>query len=376
MQQILTDTAYPTASVQELEDLEENTTPFKAMVRNVTSQFCKAVSLAPNVSKEAASALLSFPEKGQQADFIAAQLNLSFEERQEILGELNVRRRFDLLNTYLNREVEILELRNKIYSEATGTMEEAQKEFFLRQQLRAIQEELVEGSSSNEISELREAIEAAGMSQEAKEEAERELSRMATMQQASTEYSVSRTYLDWIVNLPWSASSQDHIDVDEAERILNEDHFGLDKPKERILEYLAVRSLKADMRGPILCLVGPPGVGKTSLGKSVARAMGRDFARMSLGGVRDESEIRGHRRTYVGALPGALCRDCAGRAQTTPSSCWTRSTSWDRTIAAIPPPRCWRYSTRNRTTASSTTISTWPSICQKSCSSPRRTRCT
>jgi ATP-dependent Lon protease len=258
------------------------------------------------VSKEAASALLSFPEKGQQADFIAAQLNLSFEERQEILGELNVRRRFDLLNTYLNREVEILELRNKIYSEAAGTMEEAQKEFFLRQQLRAIQEELGEGSSSNEISELREAIEAAGMSQEAKEEAERELSRMATMQQASAEYSVSRTYLDWIVNLPWSASSQDHIDVDEAERILNEDHFGLDKPKERILEYLAVRSLKADMRGPILCLVGPPGVGKTSLGKSVARAMGRDFARMSLGGVRDESEIRGHRRTYVGALPGRI----------------------------------------------------------------------
>jgi ATP-dependent Lon protease len=306
MQQILTDTAYPTASVQELEDLEENTTPFKAMVRNVTSQFSKAVSLAPNVSKEAASALLSFPEKGQQADFIAAQLNLSFEERQEILGELNVRRRFDLLNTYLNREVEILELRNKIYSEAAGTMEEAQKEFFLRQQLRAIQEELGEGSSSNEISELREAIEAAGMSQEAKEEAERELSRMATMQQASAEYSVSRTYLDWIVNLPWSASSQDHIDVDEAERILNEDHFGLDKPKERILEYLAVRSLKADMRGPILCLVGPPGVGKTSLGKSVARAMGRDFARMSLGGVRDESEIRGHRRTYVGALPGRI----------------------------------------------------------------------
>ena len=306
MQRILTTAPYPTASVKELDDLEESTTQSEAMVRNVISQFRKAVTLAPNVSKEMGDTVDALPEQGQQADFIATQLNLDFAERQKILGELNVRRRFEILNAFVNRELEILELRNKISSEAAGTMEEAQREFFLRQQLKAIQEELGGEGSGAEIDELREAVEAAGMSQEAKEEAERELTRMANMQQASAEYSVSRTYVDWMVNLPWSASSQDDHDVDAAEKILNEDHYGLDKPKQRILEYLSVRQLKEDMRGPILCLVGPPGVGKTSLGKSVARAMGREFVRMSLGGVRDESEIRGHRRTYVGALPGRI----------------------------------------------------------------------
>ena len=306
IQRNLTDAPYPMVEVKELEDLEESSTRAEAIFRNVLGQFRKAVSLAPNVPSEMADAVLALPEKGQQADFMATQLNLDFEERQEILGELNVRRRFEILNTVLNREVEILELREKINSEAAGTMEKAQREFFLRQQLRAIQEELGDEGSTKEIDELREAIEAAGMSEEAREEADRELSRMAKMPQASPEYSVSRTYLDWLTHLPWSKSSEEDLDVDAAERLLNRDHYGLGKPKERILEYLAVRRMKRDMKGPILCLVGPPGVGKTSLGKSVANAMGREFVRMSLGGVRDESEIRGHRRTYVGALPGRI----------------------------------------------------------------------
>jgi len=317
IQRLLTDTSYPMANVQQLEDLEESSTRSEAMSRNVISQFRKAISLAPSVPTEIAETVGTLSAAGQKADFIASQLNLDFSERQEILGELNVHRRFETLNTYLNREVEILELRDKISSEAAGTMEKAQREFFLRQQLSAIQEELGDGGT-NEIDVLRESIEAAGLPAEAKTEADRELSRMASTPQASPEYSVSRNYLEWLANLPWSKSSESDLDLGAAERILNQDHYGLDKPKDRILEHLSVRRLKEDMRGPILCLVGPPGVGKTSLGKSVARAMGREFVRMSLGGVRDEAEIRGHRRTYVGAMPGGIVQSLRRAATNNP----------------------------------------------------------
>ena len=305
LERIPQDAPYPTARVKELQNIEETTAHFEALSRNVIGQFQKAVDLTPNVPREMGEAVGSLPDRGQQIDFIATQVNLDFDERQEILGELSVRRRFEIANGYLNREVEILELRQKIRSEAAGGIEEAQREFYLRQQMRAIQEELGEGESSREIDELREEIVKAGLPKEAQEEAERELGRMENMPQ-SPEYSVSRTYLDWMISVPWSVSSEDSIDVKAAARQLNRDHYGLEQPKERILEYLSVRSLKCDMRGPILCLVGPPGVGKTSLGRSVAGAMGREFVRMSLGGVRDESEIRGHRRTYVGALPGRI----------------------------------------------------------------------
>ncbi|HAA75624.1 TPA: endopeptidase La [Candidatus Latescibacteria bacterium] len=306
IQRVLTDGAGPTVLVRELEDLVENSTRFEALERNVIGQFRTAVDLAPNVPNEMAEALATLPEPGQRVDFIGTQLNLDFEERQEILGELNVRRRFELLNEFLNREVEILELRQKIQSEAAGTLKDEQREYILRQQLRAIQDELGDGAGSLEVDELREKIAEAGLPEEALAEAERELDRMAIMPQASPEYGVSRTYLDWMVNLPWSETSEDRLDVKAAEKKLDKDHFGLEKPRDRILEYLSVRNLKDDMRGPILCLVGPPGVGKTSLGRSIAESMGREFVRMSLGGVRDESEIRGHRRTYVGALPGRI----------------------------------------------------------------------
>lgn len=359
IQRKLTETSYPMASVQELEDLEETSTRSEAMVRNVTSQFRKAVSLAPNVPKEVAETVGALPETGQKADFIATQLNLDFAERQEILGELNVHRRFETLNTYLNREVEILELREKINSEAAGTMEKAQREFFLRQQLHAIQEELGEEGSTKEIDELRDSIEAAGLPPEAKQEADRELSRMASTPQTSPEYSVSRTYLDWLANLPWDNSSDGDLDLVAAERVLNQDHYGLDKPKDRILEYLSVKRMKDDMRGPILCLVGPRGSARPRWanpspvpwdGSSCACPwVGSGMSRRSAAIAAPTSE----------PCPDASCRACDGPAPTTPSSCSTRSTSWARTFAVIPHRRCWKCWIRSRTTPSSITISTW-----------------
>ena len=307
LQDVVQSQPHPLARVKTLHTVEEKNTELEALARNVFGQFKKAVALAPNVPREVNLALDALPEMAHKADFIASQLNVGFEEHQKVLAELDVYRRLESINQFLNREVEILELRQKINSEAAGSMEDAQKEYFLRQQLRAIQDELGDGDDIGvEVEDLREKVEAAGMSEEAKTEAERELKRMAHMPEASAEYTVSRTYLDWLVELPWSKRTEDQLDVSKAERILNADHYGLEKPKERILEYLSVRQLKKDMRGPIMLLVGPPGTGKTSLGKSVARALGREFVRMSLGGMRDESEIRGHRRTYIGALPGRI----------------------------------------------------------------------
>ena len=298
---------YPLARVRVLDGWAEKTNELEALSQNVMDLFKKAMDLVPNVPKELMAALDSLSEPEKKADFIASQFNLRFEERQEVLSELNLRLRFELIHKYLTREVEILELRQKIQSDAAGSMDEAQREYVLRQQLKAIREELGEGEDeAEEIEELREKIEAAGMTGEARKAADRELSRMEKMPGESAEYTVSRTYLDWLVELPWSKSSEDRIDVDRAQKILDDDHYGIEKPKDRILEYLAVRRLKDDMRGPILCLVGPPGTGKTSLGRSVARALDRTFVRISLGGVRDESEVRGHRRTYVGALPGRI----------------------------------------------------------------------
>lgn len=298
---------YPLARVRVLDGWAEKTNELEALSQNVMDLFKKAMDLVPNVPKELMAALDSLSEPEKKADFIASQFNLRFEERQEVLSELNLRLRFELIHKYLTREVEILELRQKIQSDAAGSMDEAQREYFLRQQLKAIREELGEGEDeAEEIEELREKIEAAGMTGEGRKAADRELSRMEKMPGESAEYTVSRTYLDWLVELPWSKSSEDRIDVDRAQKILDDDHYGIEKPKDRILEYLAVRRLKDDMRGPILCLVGPPGTGKTSLGRSVARALDRTFVRISLGGVRDESEVRGHRRTYVGALPGRI----------------------------------------------------------------------
>ena len=241
------------------------------------------------------------------ADIIASNLNLSTSDKQGILETFDVRERLSKVHLFLNKEVQVLELGNKIQSQVKEDMDRTQREYYLREQLKAIKKELGElDEHSAEIKELKDKIKKAKMPPEAQTAAEKELDRLAKIPPASAEYTVARTYLDWLAELPWSESTEDNLDIKEAQKILDEDHYDLEKVKKRILEYLAVRKLKASMKGPILCFVGPPGVGKTSLGKSIARTMGRKFIRISLGGVRDEAEIRGHRRTYVGALPGRI----------------------------------------------------------------------
>jgi ATP-dependent Lon protease len=307
LKQITQTEPYLKGKVEVLEEKGERTTELEALTRNLLGLFQKVVELAPNLPAELGVAAMNIPEPGSLADFVAAHINLSPEEGQGILETLDVAERIKKLTGYINRELEILELGSKIQSQIKGEMDKAQREFYLREQLKAIKRELGElDERTMEINELREKIEAAKLPPEARKEAERELDRLAKMPPAAAEYTVSRTYLDWMIHLPWSKSTEDILDITRATQILDEDHYDLEKVKERILEYLAVRRLKEDMKGPILCFVGPPGTGKTSMGQSIARALGRKFVRMSLGGIRDEAEIRGHRRTYVGALPGRI----------------------------------------------------------------------
>ena len=293
--------------VEVLEERLENSTELEALSRNLNASFQKVVSLAAGMPEEVGVAALNIAEPGNLADFVAANLNLKLEEAQDLLATLDVTERIKKLTIYVTRELEVLELGNKIQSQVKGGLEKAQREYYLREQLKAIQKELGEADErTQEIQELRQKIEQAELPKEARQEAERELDRLAKMPPAAAEYTVSRTYLDWLVNLPWNKSTQDNLDIKRAIQVLDEDHYDLQKVKERILDYLAVLSLKKDMKGPILCFVGPPGTGKTSVGQSIARALGRKFARISLGGIRDEAEIRGHRRTYIGALPGRI----------------------------------------------------------------------
>ncbi len=298
---------YLKGKVEIIEDKIEMTTELEALTRNLLSLFQKAVQLAPNLPNELTIAALNITNPGNLADFIAAHINLSLEEGQEILETIDVTERIKKLTIYLNRELEVLELGSKIQSQVKAEMDKAQREFYLREQLKAIQKELGElDERTMEINELRQKIAEANLPPEAQKEAQRELDRLAKMPPHAAEYTVSRTYLDWLINLPWSKSTEDNLDIAQAAKVLDEDHYNLNKVKERILDYLAVRKLKTDMKGPILCFVGPPGTGKTSVGQSIARALGRKFVRMSLGGIRDEADIRGHRRTYVGALPGRI----------------------------------------------------------------------
>jgi ATP-dependent Lon protease len=298
---------YLKAKIEVIEDKVEQTTELEALTRNLMGLFQKVIELAPNLPSELSVAILNIPDPGSLADFIAAHINLKFEEGQEILEAIDVAERIKKLTTLVNHELEILELGSKIQAQAKEDMTKAQREFFLREQLKAIQKELGETDERTvEINELKEKIAEAKLPLEASKEAERELDRLAKMPPGAAEYTVSRTYLDWFINLPWAKSTEDNLEITQASHVLDEDHYDLDKVKERILDYLAVRKLKPDTKGPILCFVGPPGTGKTSVGQSIARALGRKFVRMSLGGIRDEADIRGHRRTYVGALPGRI----------------------------------------------------------------------
>jgi ATP-dependent Lon protease len=295
------------ARVKALADEGEKDTATQALMSGVKGIFQKFVEMAPNLPAELAIMAMNVEEPGVLADLIASTLTLSLEDKQAILETLGVRARLEKVNLLLNKELSVLEMGSKIQSQVREGIDKSQKEYFLREQLKAIQKELGDKDERTvELQELRERLAKAKLPPEALKEAERELDRLAKMPPSAAEYTVARTYLDWLIELPWAVATEDNLDIPQAQKVLDEDHYDLEKVKKRILEYLSVRKLKADMKGPILCFVGPPGTGKTSVGKSIARALGRKFIRMSLGGVRDEAEVRGHRRTYVGALPGRI----------------------------------------------------------------------
>jgi ATP-dependent Lon protease len=309
VQEILQTDPYMRARVKTLQDTAapEKLADFEALVRSVTSLFQQVVQLSPTLSDDLQTVVMNIDDPGRLSDFIAANLpSLSSIEKQELLESFDLKTRLERLNRHLAREVEVQQLRSKIQSDVQDQVTQTQREYYLREQMKAIQKELGEVDEQQEIDELRRKIEAAGMTEEARKEALRELGRLAKMSPAAADYHVTRSYLDWLVALPWNKISDFKVDLHKAKEVLDADHFDLEKIKERILDYLAVLQLKPQMKGPILCLVGPPGVGKTSLGKSVARALDRKFVRMSLGGIHDEAEIRGHRRTYIGALPGQV----------------------------------------------------------------------
>jgi len=281
----------------------------EALSRNVQTLFQRIIELVPYLPEELQLALANVEDPSALCNFVASLLRIKTEEKQQLLELADVEARLRELLRLLNRELELLELGSKIQSQMQSEIEKGQREFFLRQQLKAIQEELGEGDEQQaEVAELRARIDEAELPEDAHKAAARELSRLEKLPPAAAEYGVIRTYLDWILMLPWTKTTEDNLELEHARQVLDEDHYDLDKVKERIVEFLAVAKLKRDVSGPILCFVGPPGVGKTSLGKSIARALGREFVRISVGGVRDEAEIRGHRRTYVGAMPGTIIR--------------------------------------------------------------------
>jgi ATP-dependent Lon protease len=297
------------ARVERLPEIEPEPSPeLEALRQNVVSLFQQIVAATPNLSDDLSVNAAQITEAGRLADFVAGNLPaLSPAERQLLLDEVDGGQRLRHIHRHVTRELELLELRNRIQTQVQGQLSQSQREFYLREQLKAIQKELGEGDeSSRDLDEFRKKLEAAGMPEEVKTEAMRELGRLSRMSPASPEYGVTRTYLEWMANLPWSVSSAAQVDVKRAAEILDTDHYDLEKVKDRILDYLAVLQLRPVLKGPILCFVGPPGVGKTSLGRSIARALGRKFARISMGGMHDEAEIRGHRRTYIGALPGQI----------------------------------------------------------------------
>lgn len=285
---------------------EENGIEVDALMGNVKELFRKVVELSPQVPSELTSMITNLKSPGMLSDFVTSSLNIPVEEKQEILENLNVLHRLNRVTEILNRELQVLELGQKIQSQVKEGIDKNQREYYLREQLKAIQKELGEVDEQTELQDLEEQLEKANLPEEAHKAAKKELGRLKRMHPSAAEYTVSRTYLDWLLELPWAINTEDNLAINEVQQILDEDHYNLTRVKKRILEYLAVRQLKKDMKGPILCFVGPPGVGKTSLGRSIARALGRKFVRISLGGVHDEAEIRGHRRTYIGALPGRI----------------------------------------------------------------------
>jgi ATP-dependent Lon protease len=303
---------FMTASVETVPEIPAQKGPeLEALQRNVLSQFQQIVTASPTLSDELQTIAMNIDEPGRLVDFIASSLPfLATTDKQELLETPDVVARLERINKHLVKELEVQQLRNKIQSEVQDQVQQSQRDYYLREQLKAIQKELGDmDEGQKDIEELRQKIEAAGMPEETKKEALKELNRLSRMSPMAADYSLTRNYIEWLAVLPWSKSSGSEVDIAKARQILDEDHYDLKKVKDRILDYLSVRRLKPDMKGPILCFVGPPGVGKTSLGRSIARALGRKFQRISLGGMHDEAEIRGHRRTYIGALPGQIIQN-------------------------------------------------------------------
>jgi ATP-dependent Lon protease len=310
---------YLRARTRHLNDIPDPGPDRDAMQAHMVNQFAKFVSMIPYLPDELQVVAMNIKDPGKVTDLIASNLNISAEEKQDLLSTLAVRGRIEKLTATLDREIELLELGHKIQSQVQTELSKNQKEFYLRQQMRAIQRELGEGDArESEIEELRRKLEQANPPEAARKAAENELERLRMIPVESAEHTVVRSYLEWIVSLPWSTSTDDNLDITHARHVLDEDHYDLEKIKDRILEFLAVRKLKKDPKGPILCFVGPPGTGKTSLGRSIARALGRKFVRLSLGGIRDEAEIRGHRRTYIGSLPGRIIQGLRNAASNNP----------------------------------------------------------
>jgi ATP-dependent Lon protease len=305
--EVMSNDPFMIARVQSVPDPTDASIDLEALVLNLKDVTKRVYKLMPDLPKEAAALVDSVSEPGQLADLIASNLDVQVDEKQEVLEIFDLKSRLKRVLQFLSRQHEVLKVREKINTQVQEEMGRNQREYVLRQQLKAIKEELGEiDDSGGDLDDFREKIATAKMPPDAEKAALKQLDRLKVMQPSSAEYTVTRTYLEWLVELPWSVTTEDKLDIQEARDILNADHYDLEKVKKRILEYLAVRKLKADKKGPILCLVGPPGVGKTSLGRSIARALGRKFIRISLGGVRDEAEVRGHRRTYVGSLPGRI----------------------------------------------------------------------
>lgn len=299
--------AYLQAKIEMIPESEAKDTETEALMANIVNLFARIAELTPGLPPEIGAMAKSIQDAGTLADMIASTINSTPDEKQKILELIDVNERLKEVTRMANHQLEILELGNKIQSQVKGDIDKSQREYYLRQQLKAIREELGEKEDSSvELDDYRKKIAEKNLPEEAEKEAKRELNRLSRMHPSSAEFTVASTYLDWLTALPWHDSTPDNLDIKKARKVLDEDHFGLEKAKNRIIEYLAVRKLKPDSKGPILCFAGPPGTGKTSLGNSIAKALGRKFHRISLGGVRDEAEIRGHRRTYVGALPGRI----------------------------------------------------------------------
>ncbi|HKZ13049.1 MAG TPA: endopeptidase La [Solirubrobacterales bacterium] len=309
LDEFVTDRPYLIARITEDPDVIKRSAELEALTRNVQRTFSEIVEQIPYLPEELQLAVANIDDPSALAHLIGGALRIETAEKQELLEEVDVAKRLRHLSQILARELEVVQLGTQIQSQVQSEVDKGQREFFLRQQLKAIQDELgEEDEGAAEVKELQERIEAANLPEEARKAADRELGRLAKLPSAAAEHGVIRTYLEWLTELPWDVETKDNLDIRHAKRVLNADHYDLEDVKERILEYLAVRKLNPESPGPILCFVGPPGVGKTSLGRSIAKALGREFERISVGGVRDEAEIRGHRRTYIGALPGTIVR--------------------------------------------------------------------